>query len=317
MRRVASVAIATCAVAALYYGQSPANTNTRSKTSSETTEESPSNRIAYLHSLGLLHDISSEDWEQLRIATRGKSWYAEPDNPLADVYDAPLWNKKNMNPTFACPRMGAVGEGGQRTKLMCNPERLAHRETDDPGGDCLIYSIGSAGDFSFEDDIARMHNKTCAIHVFDPADWSRKGDETNKNIHYHAWGMKSTYDESPSVVWPKGRGGGFKTFPETMELLGHHANRTIDLLKIDCEGCEFSTIRDWIHLDIRQILIEVHGVPTPKGTPNLRWYKKPMDISEYYKAFSDNGFALYSKDPVNDLATELSFIKLHRDFWVN
>lgn len=285
-------------------------------------EESLSNQVAYLHSLGLFNDISNKDWEQLRIVSIGKSWYAEPDNPLADIYDAALWNKKNMKPTFACPRMGAVGVGGQRTKYICNPKRLAHRVIGDPpgdsrgGGDCLIYSVGSAGDFSFEDDIAQMHNNTCEIHVFDPADWSRKGDETNKNIHYHAWGMKSTYDKSPSIVWPKGRKGGFKTFPETMELLKHHANRTIDLLKIDCEGCELSTMKDWIHLDIRQILMEVHGVPTPNGTITQRWYKNPMDISEYYKAFSDNNFALYSKDPVNDLVMELSFLKLHRDFWV-
>jgi hypothetical protein len=41
--------------------------------------------------------------------------------------------------------------------------------------------------------------------------------------------LLSTYDNSKSVVWPKGRGGGFKTFPETLELLGHQ-NRTIDIL---------------------------------------------------------------------------------------
>ena len=200
------------------------------------TVVSPSNRMAYLHSFGIFDDIPNEEWEQLRAMTRRSSWYAESDNPLADVYDAPLWNKKNMNPTFVCPRMGSVGQGGQRTKLMCNPERLAHRMTDDyPNGtgawgrsaNCLIYSVGSAGDFSFEDDIARMHKNKCEIHVFDPADWSRKDDAARKNIHYHAWGMKSTYDESPSVVWPRGQKGGFKTFPETMALLGHDYNRTI------------------------------------------------------------------------------------------
>ena len=33
------------------------------------------------------------------------------------------------------------------------------------------------------------------------------------------------------VVWPKGRGGGFKTFPKTLEFLGH-TNRIIDVLKV-------------------------------------------------------------------------------------
>jgi hypothetical protein len=65
----------------------------------------------------------------------------------------------------------------------------------------------------------------------------------------------------------------------------------------------------------RQILIETHGVPSPRGTPGARWYQKPMDVSEYYKAFLDHGYALYSKDLVGELAMELSFIKLHEDFW--
>jgi hypothetical protein len=44
--------------------------------------------------------------------------------------------------------------------------------------------------------------------------------------------MLSTYDDkSKSVVWPKGRGGGFKTFQESIELLGHQ-DRTVDILKL-------------------------------------------------------------------------------------
>lgn len=270
--------------------------------------------LAYAHSFGMFDDVPDQEWELLRNRTLSSSWYANPDEPLEGVDDAPRWNKMNMNSTFDCPRMEGVGEGGQRTKLVCNPKRLAHRKNDSGVSDCLIYSVGSAGDFKFEDDVARMHSNKCEIHVFDPADWSRQGDALEKNIHYHAWGLLSTYDDSKSVVWPKGRKGGFKTFPETLDILGH-VGRTIDLFKIDCEGCEWSSINDWIHLGFRQILVETHGVPSPRGTPNARWYKKAMNVSEYYKAFSDHGYALYSKDLVGELAMELSFIKLHEDFW--
>ena len=65
----------------------------------------------------------------------------------------------------------------------------------------------------------------------------------------------------------------------------------------------------------RQILTKTHGVLLPWGMLGARWYKKPMDVSEYYKAFSDHGYALYSKDLVGELAMQLSFIKLHEDFW--
>ncbi len=86
--------------------------------------------MAYLHSFGLFDDIPNEEWEQLCTTMRLGSWYAKLDNPLADVYAASPWIKKNTNPTFVCPRMGLVGLGGQQTKLMCYPEMLSHRTTD-------------------------------------------------------------------------------------------------------------------------------------------------------------------------------------------
>mmetsp|Transcript_19245 Transcript_19245/g.22240 ORF Transcript_19245/g.22240 Transcript_19245/m.22240 type:complete len:378 (+) Transcript_19245:42-1175(+) len=271
--------------------------------------------LAYHHSFGLFDDIPKKEWESLRAKTKASSWYGNPQNPLEGVDDAQGWRDNNMIPTFDCPRMEGVGVGGQQTKLVCNPKRLVKKEENSNGPPrCLIYSIGSAGDFHFEDSIANMHHNTCEIHVFDPADWSRPDDPLRKNIHYHAWGISSTYDDSKSVVWPKGRKGGFKTLPETLQLLGHQG-RTIDMFKIDCEGCEWSSISDWISFEPRQILIEMHGVPSPRGTPKARWYQKPMNLTHYYGHFQTHGYALYSKDLVGNLAVELSFIKLHEDFW--
>jgi hypothetical protein len=62
-------------------------------------------------------------------------------------------------------------------------------------------------------------------------------------------------------------------------------------------------------------MIEVHGVPNPRGSPEARWYQKPLDVSSYWKDFSDNGYALFNRDPNGALGLELSFIKLHEDFW--
>ena len=68
-----------------------------------------------------------------------------------------------------------------------------------------------------------MHGKKCETHMFDPAKkWARAGDAENKNIHYHPWGLLSTYDtDNKSKVWPAGHGGAFKTLPEIMTELGH------------------------------------------------------------------------------------------------
>eukprot|EP00592_Proboscia_alata_P001413 CAMPEP_0194378158 /NCGR_PEP_ID=MMETSP0174-20130528/34406_1 /TAXON_ID=216777 /ORGANISM="Proboscia alata, Strain PI-D3" /LENGTH=314 /DNA_ID=CAMNT_0039159983 /DNA_START=32 /DNA_END=976 /DNA_ORIENTATION=+ len=282
-------------------------------TLTQTHQKTPFDPIAARrHTFGLLNETSNEEWEDIRKKTIRASWYANPKNPLDDVDNPGLWNEKNMLPNFHCPKKEMVPKRQKgEVKYVCNPQRLSYDGKEDS---CLIYSFGCAGDFSFEDEIFHMHNKTCEIHIFDPAKWGRKNDIPNKNIHYHAWGLKSTYDNSKSIVWPKGRGGGFKTFPETLELLGHR-NRTIDILKMDCEGCEWSTVQDWIHLNIRQILVEMHGVPNPKGTPKARWYQKRMNLNEYYGLYKESGYSLFSKEQNGKLSLELSFMKMTEDFW--
>jgi hypothetical protein len=67
----------------------------------------------------------------------------------------------NVDPLFTCPHTRRIGGRGDGPK--CDPHRLRRLN------DCLVYSIGSAGNFMFEDglnDIVR--NKHCEIHVFDP-----------------------------------------------------------------------------------------------------------------------------------------------------
>ena len=57
------------------------------------------------------------------------------------------------------------------------------------------------------------------------------------------------------------RRGKYMSMQETVKELGHE-NRVIDILKIDCEGCEWFTYKDWLEFDIRQILVETHNAPS-------------------------------------------------------
>ena len=277
---------------------------------------------AFFSSYGLFDDISNLMWERISKRYKETSIYKYPSDPLRNIEDEQKWLNENLIPNFSCPHVERVGKG-EGVKYICYPDRIVRTKEEverknrfdkvgDKGeADCLVYSIGCAGDFSFEYALAERYDKQCEIHVFDPANWERKEDVEKKKIHYHAWGIKSSYDlESKSVVWPKGRRGGFKTFEETLDLLGHH-NRTVDLFKIDCEGCEWSTYRDWLKFGFRQILMETHGVPQPQGG-NGRWYQKPMDVTQFYKDFEEHGYALFSTDQ-NGLGMEMSYIKLDNE----
>jgi hypothetical protein len=63
----------------------------------------------------------------------------------------------------------------------------------------------------------------------------------------------------------------------------------------------------------RQILMEIHGVPQPNGG-NGRWFQEPMNLTDYFQDYKDNGYVLFNKDPNGELAIELAFIKLDDDF---
>jgi hypothetical protein len=70
--------------------------------------------------------------------------------------------------------------------------------------------------------------------------------------------------------------------------------------------------------DIRQILVETHGLPSPYAR-TVSWPYPPMNATDYFDAFAEHGYLLFSKE-VNihpaaaGQCVEFSYIKLHPDF---
>jgi len=291
--------------------------------SSSSSTHLSSTITAEKHSFGLLKDISNTEWERIRQKVHTQSIYKNPSDPLEKIDNSSYWIENNIFPNFDCPNIVGLGNKPGKdvdgAKFVCSPERLPQYKKDKGADECLVYSFGCAGMYAFEDGLASTLDNACEIHVFDPAPaTSPKGDRQvnlERNIHYHEWGLLSSYNtEQRSNVWPSGRGGGFKTIEETLKELGHE-ERIIDVFKIDCEGCEWSTYMDWIGKGFRQILVENHGVPTPSGNQaNKQWFQKPLDVSEYYGEFKKHGYALFNRD-FHGRAVDLSFIKLDKEFW--
>lgn len=106
------------------------------------------------------------------------------------------------------------------------------------------------------------------------------------------------------------------TFDETLIRLGHE-RRVIDIFKLDCEKCEWSTFRDWVGKgNIRQLILEVHGLPSPEG-PN-EWHHAAANPTALFDALHSHGFAMYFKEPNmygRGKCVELGYIKLRQDFW--
>ncbi|KAI9033166.1 methyltransferase domain-containing protein [Hyaloraphidium curvatum] len=163
-----------------------------------------------------------------------------------------------------------IGDGGKWTCFRA----LAR-----PGEPCLVYSVGSNYDFTFEASV-RKHGQDCEIHTFDPTtdlETSRqRAEPLGVSFHPLFWGNQSV----ESII----------------SSLNHTSRPRLDVLKIDCEGCEHQSgfldffrkcARSPSHttaLPVTQILIEVHGQSTFSRLQKL------------FEAFEMCGFRIFHKE---------------------
>ncbi|CAF2922543.1 unnamed protein product [Rotaria sp. Silwood2] len=193
----------------------------------------------------------------------------------------------NWEPNFHCSharRVGARGDGG---KWVCDPYRLKSRH------DCLIYSIGSSGDFSFEIEMKKIIPH-CEIHAFDQNSYVCPMN----TCKFH----QVTFGDG---IQPNGS----KNWPTVVGAL-NHTNRLIDILKIDIEGGEYSFFPLLLNSSRsslpRQILIEIHPISV-------------SIIHDFFNRMRNNNYVIFSKE--NNLLGgpyffEYAFLKLNSRFFI-
>jgi Methyltransferase domain len=134
---------------------------------------------------------------------------------------------------------------------------------------CLVYSIGSNGDLTFEQSFTQAG---CETHTFDPtgdsAAW--EANAAASGVHYHAWGLRGDVPSSGTTFFNPltNAHNPLLTLMEMRTRLAHDG-RKIDILKVDCEGCEWAAFNlifeDIIQGRYRvgQIQIELHNLDLP------------------------------------------------------
>jgi Methyltransferase domain len=262
--------------------------------------------LAYRESLGFFTDIPDSLWLPRKALSKGRVHNSGGKknfrNPIGTYY------QMNWDPDFACLLEDSVGdEFADGHKWICDPHRLASQP------DCLVYSIGSNGQFEFETHLNRIA-PNCQIHIFDPDDFSKElASLSMQNVTFHAWGLKASYHTNPNHIKSDSFDPTkhefsdsviFRTLAETLKILGHQGRR-IDVFKIDCEGCEWGAYKDLLQQDLRQIVVEVHGVS--KVT------------NQFFQDFHEQGYVIFHKEPNIEWASgncvEFSFLKLSKEFF--
>lgn len=201
-----------------------------------------------------------------------------PDTAKSSKPHAHVWYYENYEPNFTCPHERRIGGMGDGPKWVCDPHRIQQK-----GSNCLVYSVGSNGDFNFEESVFKEIHPDCEVHTFDPEmRGGNFGDKAPDKVHYHAWGFEN--EVNAEALNANGRRGKYKTMKQTIEELGH-VGRVIDLFKIDCEGCEWSTYKEWFAGDVtlRQILVETHRVSE--------------GADDFFERVQQEGYVTYHKEP--------------------
>jgi hypothetical protein len=219
------------------------------------------------HPGGVRHSSCHDLWEQkvrkhneLMVLRRAIVEAALEPGSASTFHDRTSYDP--FEPTYTCHaeyRRGKLfGDGG---KFVCG-DAAYFKSRNATGSRCLVYSVGSNGDASFEEDIFR--NFGCDTHTFDPT-----GNSTTYRAiveaaggRFHPFGVSG----APSSLQNSVTGLASKLLPirEITEMLDHTA-RAIDIVKIDCEGCEYGAFRSlWPQIQagtitVGQIQIEMHG----------------------------------------------------------
>ena len=302
----------------------------------ETSGHIGSHKVAKQESLGLYRDIAGRRWADLRDKAREarrQSNAATDPNSVASAKDFYESYKKE----FYCPNEKLVGSSaggnnaGGSSWFICNPQGMpgaykARQAKKRKGGllgfgkakqGCLVYTSKRTSTLGFE--MALMNSfrgsDKCEIHVFAPGELSeatRSNANMHSNIHIHGWGFKG------SAVQANPGSGEFKTFEETVKELGH-VDRDIDLLVLDCVGCEW---------DVMKVLLPVASSGQPAAADGVgdilqivvNLYNKPPNANDLFQAMRLNNYATFHTMPAAaPKATEnqfgFSFIKLSSEFW--
>ncbi len=232
--------------------------------------------------------------------------------------EASQFYQNHWHADFICPHEERVGYDDVRAKYVCNPRRIGSashdRQNRQGESECIIYtSTANVNEFSFEKallDVIKQGNNhvSCEVHVFSP---NKHFDDESlpKGVEFHPWGFgasSNTKTDSDEVE--------FKTIHDTLQMLGH-CGKAIDILSIDCEGCEFDIYND-LFLDsntaacpkasFMQVLVQVHGAPSDK-------------TNTFFNSFLENNYVVFHKESTSDSKgneQDYGFLKLSSDFFI-
>ena len=232
-----------------------------------TYAENETERLSLKESFGFLR-YSDEQWLRLRKIHAAQKLRQHGKKSK----EGHIYYQSNWEPTFSCAfeeRIGKIGDGG---KWVCDAYRIAESKV------CNVVSVGSNGDWSFEEAMHKL-NPRCKIFTFDHTTDGR-GCPSFVSFHKIGLGVQDADVDS------RGRGP-IMSLSNMLKVAGL-SNSTVDVFKIDCEGCERFVWPAFSQAFLGQILIELHG---------SSWNGSTQNVDSFFEAMVANGYVIFHKEP--------------------
>jgi hypothetical protein len=194
--------------------------------------------------------------------------------------------QSHWEPSWNCEfeeRFGNFGDGG---KWVCDAHTLKQKKED-----CHIVSIGSNNDFSFENEL-HNHLPQCKISVFDH---TVSNPSPPPFVNFFSFGLGSENNDN-SII----------TLDSAFQKAGVSSSSGVDILKIDCEGCEYDVYSQFVSSKylISQILIEIH-------------FRNSASVHKMFQTLTNNNYVVFHKEPnimySGGDCVEYGFLKLKLD----
>ena len=170
-------------------------------------------------------------------------------------------------PTSQCRSMTRLGpqftntREGDGGKTVCDPDRLRRAI-----GPCVVVSVGLKDDTRFESGLHQLAPH-CAIHGYD-------GTLTR---------AKAKLVPSYISLRPNFEVTSWRDYPKTR----------VQILKVDCEGCEAHTVPPWVdNVCTDQLMVEVH---TPMGGSSP--WDRVQKVNRLMKHLDARGYDVFALEP--------------------
>ena len=185
--------------------------------------------------------------------------------------------------TYDCDRnqMLRIGGEGDGAKWYCGEFSSVSVSSDSNSNsedECVVFSLGSNGDFTFEQAFRKQFGDSCKIFTFDCT-----GEWTDPSTEFRPWCLDG-----------RDRTDGGRIYKTWSTILRDVGVKHVSYLKIDIEGFEFEVIPEVLTSPVselpRQVAIEVHAPDAQKDLSEVK------AITQLMLAFENAGYQIASNE---------------------